>query len=72
MTHSDRNSLRYPRDEYVWHREQARGDGVLSTAVGWAYHLPLLLVTLLWWFVTRVIAVPYAVLKWLAGWVRRR
>jgi len=63
-----RNSLAYPRDEVRYYRQEARDDGLLATAAGWAYYGPLLVATLLWWAVTRLIGLPVAGLR--AGWRR--
>ena len=64
---SHRNSLAYPRDEIAWYREQVRRDGRGS----WLYYGPLLVATLLWWAVTRVVGVPWAVLRALGRRLRR-
>jgi len=69
---ASRNRLGYVRDEIRWYREQARGDTLLQSLGGWLYFLPLLLATLLWWALTRVVAIPYAALRWLVGRLRGR
>jgi len=68
---ASRNRLGYVRDEISWYRKQARGDTLLQSLGGWLYFLPLLLATLLWWALTRVVAIPYAAVRWLVGRLRR-
>lgn len=67
---ASRNSLAYVRDEIGWYREQARGDSLLETLGGWLYYAPLLIATLLWWALTRVVGVPVGIVRRAVGAIR--
>lgn len=67
-----RNSLSYIKEEYNWYRQQAQHGSLAGTLIGWSYYGPILLITLIWWALTRVVGVPYALLVRAWRWLRRR
>lgn len=71
MADSNRNSFQYARDEIAWFADQANGETTWQTLVGWAYYGPVMILSLFWWAITRLVGVPYAILCWLFGQLRR-
>lgn len=71
MADPSRNSLQYAREEIAWFADQANGDTLWQSLVGWAYYGPIMIASLLWWALTRLVGVPYAILCRLVDQLRK-